>query len=621
MSTTTEPARRSTSGGGAAFDDVLRALARAPSVRPADLDLEGRRIGRYAALRRLGQGGMGVVYEALDTVLGRKVALKVLRASERDRGATRARLHEEARRIAALAHPHIATVYDVGEHDGIVFLALERAGGQSLRARLAAPPPIALPRAVAILRAVASALSCAHDAGIVHRDLKPENVVVGDGGTIKIVDFGIATLTGSGAGPAGTRRYMAPEQAAGAPASARADVFAFGVLALDLLAASVVRAGDRGLQAALRRLAAACSAEDPDARPCDGAALVLALDTIAGPAQRTSRARLVAMGAAAAAIGVAAARLSPAPPAEASGAPASHTPLAAAGAARWQEVPLAAWGKERARDRARPSGPARQRLRYDADATAGELMDREEADEDAEMAEGVLVAGDGLRPDGIAAPSAPSELPVTAFVDARGRLVVNLDRYAAPVGAMSGHALANGRLAPIVAEPRAKMLVDGKGGAVIQVTLAIPKATGRGGEPGAAAVAGPSERGQVVAPGVLPTQVATPSRGASSNDGPSLFDSIGYQGEPGITPPAHGSGAGRKSAPVLHYFCAERAPESIHLVIGEGGELELMTGGDGVDDAESMILAVIDVTGDVVETGEGVTMCGAMGEPLITFDG
>lgn len=608
--------------GRAAFDDVLRALARAPSVRPADLDLEGRRIGRYAALRRLGQGGMGVVYEALDTVLGRKVALKVLRASERDRGATRARLHEEARRIAALAHPHIATVYDVGEHDGIVFLALERAGGQSLRARLSAQPPIALPRAVAILRAVASALACAHDAGIVHRDLKPENVVVGDGGTIKIIDFGIATLTGKGAGPAGTRRYMAPEQAAGVPASARADVFAFGVLAIELLAASVVRAGDRGLQAALRRLAVACSAEDPDARPCDGAALVLALDTIAGPSQRMSRARLVAMGAAAAAIGVAAARLSPAPPAEASGAPASHTPLAAAGAARWQEVPLAAWGKDRARDRSRPSGPAPQRLRYDAGATAGDPMDREEADDAAEMAEGVLVAVDGLRPDGIDAP-AQSELPVTAFVDARGRLVVNLDRYTAPVGAMSGHALANGRLAPIVAEPRAKMLVDGKGGAVIQVTLAIPKASGRGsgGEPGAAAVAGPSERGNVVTPGVSTTQSVMPSRGASSNDGPSLFDSIGHQGEPGITPPAHGSGAGRKSAPVLHYFCTERMPEGLHMVIGEGGELELMTGGDGVDDAESVILAVIDVTGDVVEIGEGVTMCGAMGEPLITFDG
>ncbi len=299
------------------FDDVLKALARAPSVRPTDMDLVGRKVGRFIVERRLGQGGMGIVYEAHDPVLARKVALKVLRAGHLGSDGTRARLHEEARRVAALQHPHIAAVYDVGEHEGIVFLAMERAGGQSLRARLATPPALSFAQATGLLRAIASGLSCAHEAGIIHRDLKPENVVTADDGTVKIIDFGIAT-TGAAAPqrsarPAGTRRYMSPEQAEGAPPAPRADVFAFGVLAREVLSATVVGPRDRAARAAFQRLLAACTAEDPARRPRDGSALLVDIDAITAAARGPSRPGAITFGAAAlaATLGVLVARTVP----------------------------------------------------------------------------------------------------------------------------------------------------------------------------------------------------------------------------------------------------------------------------------------------------------------------
>ena len=614
------------------FDAVLRALAEAPSVRPLDLDLEGRKIGRYSVERRLGQGGTSVVYEALDAVLGRKVALKVLRASERGSGTTRARLHEEARRIAALQHPHIATVYDVGEHDGIVFLALERAGGASLRARLAASPPLAPERVIAILRAVASGLACAHEAGIVHRDLKPENVVVGDGGTVKIVDFGIATLTGRGAGPAGTRRYMAPEQAAGQPASARVDVFAFGVLARELLAASVVRARDRGLRAALRRLADTCTASDPEARPRDGAALVDALDAIAAPARGSLRSHLVTLGTAAAAIAlVTAARVVPAPPAEPHAAPVRSAPPPSMRVTRWHGAPSDHMTPEGASNRALPDDSPARWIPRGADAATPGPEDEIAAD-DRISAEGIRLAGAVPRPDVVAPASFASppgsELPATAFVDASGRLVVSVDGYGrvdgygAPAGVAPGRPRAAAPLAPLAERAQAKVLADGKGGAVIQVTLHVrPPRGSTGGDDGAGAVSGVGavEQGKVPGTGALPTAGAKSSRDLQGKDSLHLLDPIDKQADPSVSLPTHGSGAGGKSGPVRHFFCAERAPVSIRVVTGEGGVLEIVTGGDEATDLE--VLAIIDVSGEVIETADGFTMCDALDAPLVTFDG
>jgi hypothetical protein len=210
---------------------------------PDEAPLAGTRIGPYHVQEEVGRGGMGVVYAARDERLGRTVALKVLpREISRDARA-RERLAREARAAAALSHPAIATVYALEEIDGELFLASELVRGVTLRQALSAGrlPPA---RALEILMQLAEALDAAHRAGIVHRDLKPENVLLTPDGRVKVVDFGIArtlspagdgrlTLTGTALGTPG---YMAPEQLRGDAVDARADVFAFGVIAYELAA-------------------------------------------------------------------------------------------------------------------------------------------------------------------------------------------------------------------------------------------------------------------------------------------------------------------------------------------------------------------------------------------------
>jgi tRNA A-37 threonylcarbamoyl transferase component Bud32 len=215
----------------------------------------GSTFGRYRIVRALGAGGMGQVYEARDTTLRRDVALKVVRDERADASAVseeaRARLLREARAAAALHHPNAIAVYDVGEHDGVAFIAMELARGQTLRARLHGGA--SLGERVAWLEGVARALGAAHDEGIVHRDVKPDNVMVCEDGSVKVLDFGIARIAREGDAPregddapasfrtaegvvTGTPRYMAPEQLEGAPLDGRADQFAWGVLAYELLA-------------------------------------------------------------------------------------------------------------------------------------------------------------------------------------------------------------------------------------------------------------------------------------------------------------------------------------------------------------------------------------------------
>lgn len=281
------------------FDDLLRAVARAPAVSIAELDLSGRRLGRFRVRRRLGSGGMGVVYEAWDERLARVVALKVLRAAHMRSAAHRARLREEARRAAAVSHPSIATVFDVDEHEGIGFIALELVVGQPLRA-LIEQRALSVDDVLDALRRVAAALACAHRAGIVHRDLKPENVMVAASGEVKLLDFGLASA--AGAPPArgeaasrgrarperiGTPGYRAPEQG-GDVVDARADVFSFGVVAREMLAS--VPAGTHSTTArALRALAERCASAAPAARPRDGAELVARLEMLAPPRRSARR--------------------------------------------------------------------------------------------------------------------------------------------------------------------------------------------------------------------------------------------------------------------------------------------------------------------------------------------
>ena len=214
---------------------------------PADAPLTGRTIGPYRVDEEVGRGGMGVVYKATDTRLGRVVALKMLPPAYSRDPVARERLSREARAAAALSHPSIAVVYALEEIDGDLFIASELVDGATLRAGLAAGP-LDKSRVLETVLQIAEALDAAHRHGIVHRDLKPENVLLTSDGRIKVVDFGLARsmapVTDSAAGLTlagsrlGTLGYMAPEQLRGQPIDARVDVFAFGVMVYELATGS-----------------------------------------------------------------------------------------------------------------------------------------------------------------------------------------------------------------------------------------------------------------------------------------------------------------------------------------------------------------------------------------------
>src|SRR5580704_12760728 len=210
----------------------------------------GTKLGPYEILGPLGAGGMGEVYRAKDSRLGRDVALKVLPESFAREGDRLRRFEQEARAVAALNHPNILAVFDIGQHDGSPFLVSELLEGETLRAVLdrgSVPQRKTIEYGVQI----AHGLAAAHEKGIVHRDLKPENVFVTKDGRIKILDFGLAKLaqkTGTDSGDItltsehtaagvvmGTASYMAPEQVRGETADPRTDIFAFGAVLYEML--------------------------------------------------------------------------------------------------------------------------------------------------------------------------------------------------------------------------------------------------------------------------------------------------------------------------------------------------------------------------------------------------
>lgn len=204
-------------------------------------DLTGHLVGRYRLLREIGGGGMGTVYEAEDTQLGRRVAVKLLPPEySRDRRA-KERFLREARAAAAVDHPNLCTVHDAGESDGRLYIVLSFYEGETLRDRIRRGPlPLADARQVAIQ--VARGLARAHEAGIVHRDIKPANVMLPRRGEAKILDFGIARLQGdevsltrTGASW-GTPAYMSPEHARGEPVDGRTDVWSLGVMLYEMIA-------------------------------------------------------------------------------------------------------------------------------------------------------------------------------------------------------------------------------------------------------------------------------------------------------------------------------------------------------------------------------------------------
>ncbi|HEU4408629.1 MAG TPA: protein kinase [Polyangiaceae bacterium] len=298
--------------------DVLREVAFAPAVPPPapKHDRSGERLDRFLLTGLLGRGGMGEVYAALDLTLRRKVALKLLHAEAVGDAERRRRLAREARAAAAVSHPNIAAVFEVGDVEGEVFIALELVEGRSLRASLRqAGAPLPAPEAARIAREIARGLAAAHAAGVVHRDVKPENVMLGHDGRVKVLDFGLAKLHSGPSAPdaptasavatragqiLGSPGYMAPEQARGQPTDARSDVFSCGVVLFEMLAGvrpfqgptamdvltAILRDAPPpldGAPPALAGVVARCLAKEPGERYADAGALLAALEAADTP--------------------------------------------------------------------------------------------------------------------------------------------------------------------------------------------------------------------------------------------------------------------------------------------------------------------------------------------------
>jgi serine/threonine protein kinase len=218
---------------------------------PQTVAATGRRIGPYQILNLIGAGGMGEVYLAEDTTLGRRVALKLLPARFTKDTDRVLRFEMEARAASALNHPNIVTIHQIGQIDGTHFIVTEFIEGQTLRRRIK-NAPMPLPEVLDVANQVALALGSAHAAGIVHRDIKPENVIQRPDGLVKVLDFGLAKLSeelvpvGDENAPRvgihtesgvvmGTTRYMSPEQARGQRLDARTDIFSLGVVLYEMV--------------------------------------------------------------------------------------------------------------------------------------------------------------------------------------------------------------------------------------------------------------------------------------------------------------------------------------------------------------------------------------------------
>jgi serine/threonine protein kinase len=211
--------------------------------------LTEQHLGNYEVISTLGKGGMGQVYLALDTRLGRKVALKLLPLSNTSDPNHVQRLEQEARTTSALNHPNIVTIHEIGEADSIHFMATEYVDGETLRQRML-NTELSVREIAGIAVQIASALRAAHQAGIVHRDIKPENIMLRSDGVVKVLDFGLAKLTASGNSEIesglimGTTAYMSPEQARGETVDARTDVWSLAVVIYEMIQGRVPFTGE-----------------------------------------------------------------------------------------------------------------------------------------------------------------------------------------------------------------------------------------------------------------------------------------------------------------------------------------------------------------------------------------
>ncbi len=199
----------------------------------------GRTVVHYRILEKLGEGGMGIVYKALDTKLDREVALKFLPHYLTSNDTERARFFQEARAASALNHPNVCTVYGIEEYEGQQFIEMEYVDGVTLRKKVS-ESPLSLSEALTYAIQIGEALQEAHAKGIVHRDVKSENIMINSKNQVKVMDFGLAKLRGAvrltrSSSTTGTLAYMAPEQIQGQPVDARADIFSFGAVLYEML--------------------------------------------------------------------------------------------------------------------------------------------------------------------------------------------------------------------------------------------------------------------------------------------------------------------------------------------------------------------------------------------------
>jgi serine/threonine-protein kinase len=219
--------------------------------------------GRYRIESFLARGGMATVYEATDIRLDRVVALKIMHGGLAEDDAFVSRFQREAKSAARLSHPHVVSVYDQGEDGGLVYLAMEYVPGRTVRDVLREFGRLAPEQALTILDPVLQALDAAHRAGFVHRDIKPENVLLGDDGSVKVADFGLARAISTSSSTTtqglliGTVAYLSPEQVERGIADARSDVYGAGILLYEMITGAVPYAGDTPLAVAYQHVNAA----------------------------------------------------------------------------------------------------------------------------------------------------------------------------------------------------------------------------------------------------------------------------------------------------------------------------------------------------------------------------